>query len=470
MSPIDDELRATLHGRAAVLAPSPDPLAGIERRARQMRRTRTTAAVLGSALAVAAISLAVPALSPTAAPRVTGPAAPLTPSGGPTIPTPSGPPILPSVAPVPPPPVAILDLESPWPYRGSPALDPQDLATFTREWATTVGARADEVVFIPLYGEVHEPSQQFRFVYAAIVRASQTMEYGLALSTEAGPAFRSRAPLARGTFALVVPVPGDGEFLSLLVVAAPETRTLEYAPDGRDFRSMTVKAPGVGIDAVDGDSARDRVRVTAVSGTVLDAGTVPEFSDSGEAPVVGEPDNLLGWGVRGRQDDALVERAAAGFAAAKRVARTEVEHEVLFVGDNDAGQAYVVLQGWVRGQRAHVFGWIETPGRAAEGQLRALTEPGVAAVAILLTDVPGRTTDELVVLTRPGASRLGYASESNDDFRVVEPAPGLDGIYLIDREPRNETVDHLLLDNPSSGQQLYSGPVSSLLCGEKTCS
>ena len=56
--------------------------------------------------------------------------------------------------------------------------------------------------------------------------------------------------------------------------------------------------------------------------------------------MVGEPDNLLGWGVRGRQDDALVERAVAGFAAAKWVARTEVEHEVLFVGDNDPGQVY----------------------------------------------------------------------------------------------------------------------------------
>ena len=143
---------------------------------------------------------------------------------------------------------------------------------------------------------------------------------------------------------------------------------------------------------------------------------------------------------------------------------------MLFVGDNDAGQAYVVLQGWVRGQRAHVFGWIETPGRAAEGQPRALTEPGTAAVAILLTGSPGRTTDELVVVTRPGLARLGYGAESNDDFRVVAPAPGLDGIYLIDREPRNGTVDHLLLDNPSSGQQLYSGPVSSLLCGEKSCS
>ena len=123
----------------------------------------------------------------------------------------------------------------------------------------------------------------------------------------------------------------------------------------------------MGIVDVDGDSAQDRVRVTAVSGAILDAGTVPEFSDSGEAPGIGEPDNLLSWGVRGRQDDALVERPAAGFAA----------------------------------------------------------------VAILLTDVPGRTTDELVVLTRPGASRLGYGAESNDHFRFVEPAPGLDGISAV---------------------------------------
>ena len=90
-------------------------------------------------------------------------------------------------------------------------------------------------------------------------------------------------------------------------------------------------------------------------------------------------------------------------------------------------------------------------------------------MAVLLTGVPGRTTDELVVVVRPGPSRLAYGAKSNDDLSVVEPAPGLDGVYLIDREPRNELVDHLLLDDPSSSRQLYSGPVSSLLCGEKSC-
>ncbi len=54
MSPIDDELRAALHGRAKALAPAPDPLAGIEARARRIQRNRVGAAVAGSALAVAA--------------------------------------------------------------------------------------------------------------------------------------------------------------------------------------------------------------------------------------------------------------------------------------------------------------------------------------------------------------------------------------------------------------------------------
>ena len=450
MSPIDDELRAVLHGRAAVLAPSPDPLAGIERRARRMRRTRAATAVAGSALAVAAIALAVPAVLPEAAPRVQTPAASTAPS--------------PTTAP------AAYDPAAPWAYRGGPTLDPQDLASFTSGWATTVGVGADEVVFTPLYGEVHEPSGRFRFVYAASVPASGTMEFGLAMSSPTGPEFRSRAALTRDTTALVVPVPGDGEFLSLLVVAAPGTTALQYAPNGADFRAMTVKAPGVGIDAVDGDGALDRVRVLGSDGSEVFTGPVPAFSDSEEQPVVGRPDNLLGWGVRGTQDAALAERAVAGFAAAKQVAREQVEHEVLLVGGNDPGQAYVVLQGWVPGQRAQVFSWVETPSREGEGQLRPLTEPGTAAVAVVLTGVPGRTTDELVVVVRPGPSRLAYGATSNDDFTVVEPAPGLDGVFLIDREPRNESMDHLLLDDPSSSRQLFSGPASSLLCGEKTCS
>ena len=462
MSPIDDELRAALHGRAAVLAPSPDPLAGIERRARRMRRNRAATAVAGSVLAVAAIALAVPALSPEAAPRVSTPAA-----STPASPSPSeAPSPVPSPAAAP----AQYDLAAPWAYRGGPTLDPQDLATYTRKWASTVGVSADEVVFTPLYGEIHEPSQRFRFVYAAYVKSSDMMEYGLAMSREAGPEFLSRAPLTRDTTAMPVPVPGDGEFLSLLVVAAPDTTGLEYAPNGADFRAMTAKAPGVGIDAVDGDGALDRVRVLGSDGSEVFSGPVPEFSDSGEAPVVGRPDNLLGWGVRGAQDAELVGRAVAGFAARKQVTRQQVEHQVLFVGDNDSGQTYVVLQGWVQGQRAQVFGWVETPGREAEGQLRQLTEPGTAAVAILLTGIPGRTTDELVVVPQPATGEVFYRAEPGADPQPVS-TPGLDGVALIDRDQMPGEDSIVLLDgNGDLDRPTFDGPVSSLLCGEKTCS
>src|SRR6476646_7400706 len=62
MTPIDDELRNLLHARTDVLAPSPDPLGGIERRAKRMRRNRVAASVAGAALAVSAVALAIPLL------------------------------------------------------------------------------------------------------------------------------------------------------------------------------------------------------------------------------------------------------------------------------------------------------------------------------------------------------------------------------------------------------------------------
>ena len=62
MTPIDDELRNLLHARADVLTPSADPLGGVERRARRMRRNRVAASVAGAALAVSAVAVAIPLL------------------------------------------------------------------------------------------------------------------------------------------------------------------------------------------------------------------------------------------------------------------------------------------------------------------------------------------------------------------------------------------------------------------------
>ena len=63
MTPIDDELRIALHERASTVSPTTDAFVGIERRAKGIRRRRLAGAVAGSALALAAVAVAVPTIS-----------------------------------------------------------------------------------------------------------------------------------------------------------------------------------------------------------------------------------------------------------------------------------------------------------------------------------------------------------------------------------------------------------------------
>src|SRR5687767_2819068 len=113
MSPLDDQLRAALQGRAGQLAPSPDPLAGIEARARGIRRRRVATSVAGAALAVAAVALAVPTFVDGASPS--RPLPPATP----------GPSVVANDA--------LLDPDHPWAFRGTPLTD-GTLAHFRAEW------------------------------------------------------------------------------------------------------------------------------------------------------------------------------------------------------------------------------------------------------------------------------------------------------------------------------------------------
>ena len=64
MSPLDDELRTLFSDRADRLLPAADPLLGVERRARRIRRNRVAASIGGAAIAVAAIALALPSVLP----------------------------------------------------------------------------------------------------------------------------------------------------------------------------------------------------------------------------------------------------------------------------------------------------------------------------------------------------------------------------------------------------------------------
>ncbi|MBW3641083.1 MAG: hypothetical protein KY451_14830 [Actinobacteria bacterium] len=457
MSPLDDELRAALRGRASVLTPAPDPLAGIERRAKRIRRNRVAASVAGSALAVAAIALAVPALAPSALPDQLPP----------PVATP-GPTVAPSPAPSPAQQVNpyALDPADPWPYRGDPEVRTQgDLDAYTVEFAARRGVLTDDVRLTPLFGQVYEPSVPELF-YVATVTSSGDSWWGVVQASESGPELLVDVPLPDGTTALPAALPGD-EVARLLVVAAPSVGRIEYGPDDASgWTAMTSIADGVAITPLEGDPAADQVRMLGPDGQVVFSGLAPD-ADAPEPATTGDPDNVLGWPVRGVADAALEERAARGFAQAKGVARAEVSFSVLVTGNNDPGQRYTVLQAWVTGQPAQVFGWVESPGRDPEPQLRPVTEPGTAAVAILLTEIPGRTTDELVVVPRPGTGEVLYKTSATAQGRPVT-VDGLDGVALVDRELGAEGDSIVLLDG--DGKQTFERPVSDLLCGETGCS
>src|SRR3954451_8810401 len=122
MTPIDDELRNLLHARADVVKPAPDPLGGIERRARRMRRNRVAASVAGAALAVSAVAFAVPLLRPGS-------------DSGATQFATQPPSAQPSASPVTVP-AGALDPQHPWAYRGDPAvIAGNELVTLRAEWS-----------------------------------------------------------------------------------------------------------------------------------------------------------------------------------------------------------------------------------------------------------------------------------------------------------------------------------------------
>ena len=60
MTPLDDELRTLFHDRADAVPPATDPLAGVQSRARTLRRRRSTGAALACTTVVVAIAVAVP--------------------------------------------------------------------------------------------------------------------------------------------------------------------------------------------------------------------------------------------------------------------------------------------------------------------------------------------------------------------------------------------------------------------------
>lgn len=458
MSPIDDELRAALQRRATVVPPSPDPLAGIERRATRMQRNRLAASVAGSVLAVAAVATAVPLLSATPS----GPDTTRLASAQPSAPA-TGPSTGPSAGATEEPgaPYA-LDLDERWPYRGVPLeqLGQGTVETIARELA--VRHRVDEsaVDLVPLWGQVHEPSQASELVYAATVEGEQ--RWGYATSSEAGPEFRVDEPLPSPALALAAALPGD-EVARLVVVASPEATAIEYGPDDAgEFAEMTGLADGVAVTPLEGDPATDSVRVLGAQGEEVFRGEAPDVAaPAGEpgAPPASEPPtptNVVDWPARGSVPDELRERAVASFAQQAGVPVSQVRTRLLF-GGRRGDRTYVLLQGWYGGD-ARSFAWSYDPqgDRYEEALLQGVTPPGPSLFTALLSGV-------LLVVPEPTAGQVLYAPDASSEPQPV-PDQGTEVAVLIDRAEGAAGDRLLILDGDGDPESpIYRGTVDDAL-------
>ena len=447
MSPLDDELRAALHRRATAVPPSPDPLAGVERRATRIRRNRLAASVAGSALAVAAVATAVPLLGGSPAPSRDAPLADRGPSGPATL--------------------HALDPDRPWDYRGiSPdRLGRGTVETVRRELAAARGVDPAAVELDPLFGQVDEPSGQVELVYVAQVDGEP--RWGVARSSEAGPEFAVDEPLAPATSALVAALPGD-EVGRLLVVAAPEVGEISYGPDdASDLSAMAELADGVATGPLEGDPATDSVRVLGSDGEEVFRGPAPDIA----APAPGgQPANLLtSWPERGTSAPDVRLAAERAFAGALDVPTVDVRSRLLFGGADGAGNAFVLLQAWRVGDDAHTFGFTARPDGQEVPFLGPKTDQDTPVLAMLVERAPGQSTDTLVVVPEPGTGQVLHG-EAGSELRPVGEDQAFDGVVLVDRAPGTSGDRLRLLDGDGDlDRPTFDGAVEGLLCGLRGC-
>jgi hypothetical protein len=458
MSPIDDELRSLLHSRADGVAAAPDPLGGVERRAKKMRRNRLAASVAGSAVVVAAIAVAVPSLVPDrndASSVATTPSPDVSVAPSPTTAGSYGP--------------NDLDPAHPWTYRGDPGVVAgNELATLQSEWA----AAHPGATVSPLYGEVYEPSRRPQVTFVSTGGGAD--RWGVATTSEAGWTFVYDAALPAGTTVLMAALAAD-EVPRLLIVAAPTTGQIEYAKDGETFAPLTGVAadiPGVAYAPLEGDTSKDVVRVLDGNGDIdhpVFIGPAPDVDATGMLrPDDAHPANYLEWQTRGTVDARTESQAVSAFARAKGTTDDQVGHHVLWGGTDKAGRKLIFMEAWVGTSgpgMAQTFGFVST----GEPFLGPAIGPRPDVLAYLASGAPGTGTDVLVILPRLGAGTFSYAKSSTAPYQEVGNARSdLQNVAVIDRDPK-ATSDRLKVLDGDGMKVLYDGPVQPLLCGESGC-
>ncbi len=446
MSPLDDELRTLLGQRAADIAPSPDPLAGIESRARRIRRNRIAASLTGAALAVAVVAAVVPSVLPDklADGGSTQFADDDAPDRASEIP-PSG-----------------LDPANPWPYRGNPSLISDGAVQALRDaWAA---ANHPESQISPLVGLENKSSKETEIAFVSTAKGVNT--FAVATTSISGWQVLYQAPFTAGETALMAALPGD-EVPRLMVVASPRTiGDLSYASDGSSFATANGPFPGVAFVPLEGDTSKDAVRVLDGNGDLdkpLFLGPAPDYQR------VDRPDNAVIWKTSGYPAPSaeFVEKAVAAFATGMGHKRVDVDYQILVAGEDDAKNVYVFGQAWAAGQPAQSFGLVRN-GRGEETPLLGAVTTSETVLAFAIPAGVGQSTETIAVAFNASVVASVLYGAAASEYRAVGAGQDLSsGVVLVERDPRAQGDKLKLAD--SAGTTVFEGEVASLLCGIKGC-
>lgn len=471
MTPIDDELRAVLTSRAGALPPSADPLTGIEQRAARIHRTRVARTVAGTALAVALVAVGVPAALGGAAQTHRGGLATV-----PSVPVPATPaPRSEAPAPTPAPKVAA----------STPAGRPSAAATASTSrpagalsWPSkrlTVAHAA----FVDLWAAAHPGSGpvQGEVLLGAVLPTSdpvyvlQLWRTGVAPRIVVVTVSRAQPLLVRDD-----PVPASVSSLEavvaagttpyVVVVGAPAVTRIDYAADGVHYATQatgrTALFARTGPTAAVPDLVRTLDAKSHATVQAVDPGGGPASSSA-------EPSNLLStWPSRGTPSAGpSQDEAATAFATALGRPGASARLRVLFAGGSDGGLRYLLGQAWIAGEgTAYTFGYTTGGESGPEVFLGPITPAAPEVLAYLLCCSPGATTDTLVVVPQPGTGQVLY-DDGSGPHPVGVGQDNLDGVVLVDRDPRASTDRLQLLDG--DGRQSFNGPVAPLLCALSGC-
>lgn len=391
MSPIDDELRRVLAAHADDAALQTDPLAGIEREAKSIRRRRTGTAVLGAALSVAVVALAVPSIR-TSLDADKRQKLLSTPSDTPSASTHGAPPL------------------NTWAFRGDESVlfDNSSQTAAANAWIKLHHVANRQVVSDVLYADrwsegtvqavlMHDPEGQFYNSNGDPVYDNYRLVWYLQVKAQTG----------RIVFEQSVDVPKPDAVYSLELPG-----------------NQTAILPAPGADVTVDLSGREELLGDRPSVLTHDSYDTVRIRAAGSEPtrVNGAADGIpvTAWGPRGARS--VVESLQGDAIAALAHDHPEIDTPVaLWGGRADSGTRVVLVAGEIRGHgtkptdSAWVVGaWVQPP--SGVGRLVAVHDADNQTVAVsarVLTSADGTSDPWIVVLAMPGAA-ASYHPADND--------------------------------------------------------